>query len=312
MFAPAALIAQGGPDSLPAPLRVAADPAAGFQSAYFLYVPPALRADRGAPRTILVLPNNPGRVSDDPAFFEEASMSTASAFRRFAGRLGVIVLVPAFPRPAAHGRIYTHALDRDVFTTELPELRRPDLQLIAMIDDARTRLASDGITTEERVLLHGHSAAGMFANRFALLHPRRVKAATIGAPGGWPTVPLAHYESRILTWPVGVADIAELSGAPLDTAALRDPALLFFLGAEDDNDSVPYDDSYDLRERTLVMEMFGPTPAARWPAAQRLIGGVLPNARFQTYPGSGHEVTRKMWSDIESFLRLYVAPAGLP
>ena len=291
-------------------VRVPAAPEAGFSSPYYLYVPPALRSSsEGRERTLLVLPNNTGTSSDDPGATDRASGEEIGYYRRSAERTGVAVLVPAFPRPASAGHVYTHALDRDALTTDLPGLRRIDLQLLAMIDDARARLAREGVRVERRVLLHGHSAAGMFVNRFTILHPDRVKAASIGAPGGWPTLPLREYGGRPLTYPVGVADLDALVGSGLDAEGLRAVPLRFFLGADDDNDSVPYDDSYDAAERALVLDLFGPTPAARWPLAQRLLRDALPMAELATYDGVGHEVTQAMWADIFAFLSRHAATA---
>jgi hypothetical protein len=50
----------------------------------------------------------------------------------------------------------------------------------------------------------GFSASGAFTNRFTLLHPEMIKAASIGAPGGWPIVPTATWpleESKIKSMP---------------------------------------------------------------------------------------------------------------
>lgn len=297
------------PDTLPPVARVAADSARGFRWAYYLYVPPALRADsaRGRPRTLLVMPNNTGKLDDDPAVHERYVRDLLPHFRRTAGRLGVAMLMPAFPRPASADNLYTHALDRDAMLTADPGLRRLDLQLLAMIDDARRRLAAEGVRAEERVLMHGHSAAGMFVNRFVLLHPGRVKAASIGAPGGWPTLPVAEHGGRTLRYPVGVADLRALAGRPFDRARARAVPLFFFLGADDTNDSVPYDDSYDPADRALVLELFGPTPAARWPRAEEAVRTQLPLATFHTYPGVGHEIDQAMWADIWAFLGPHAA-----
>lgn len=297
------------PDTLPLIARVAADSARGFRWAYYLYVPPALRADgaRGRPRTILVMPNNTGKPDDDPAVHERAVRDLLPHFRRTAGRLGVAMLMPAFPRPASADNLYTHALDRDALLTADPALRRLDLQLLAMVDDARRRLAEEGVRAEERVLMHGHSAAGMFVSRFVLLHPERVRAASIGAPGGWPTLPVAAHGGRPLRYPVGVADLPTLAGRPFDIRAARAVPLYFFGGADDTNDSVPYDDSYDPEDRALVLELFGPTPAARWPRAGEIVRTQLPLATFRTYPGVGHEINQAMWADIWAFLGPHAA-----
>jgi hypothetical protein len=297
------------PDTLPPATRVAADPARGFSSAYFLYVPRKLGADslRGRPQAMLVLPNNTALLDDDPAVHEARSRDVAQAYRNVVEHFGWALLVPAFPRPRSRENVYAHALDRDALLTREPLLRRPDLQLIAMVDDARRRAAAGGVRIDPRVLMHGHSAAGMFTNRFALMHPERIKAATVVAPGGWPMAPVARHAGRALPYPAGVADLRAVAGRGFDRARAARVPLLLILGADDTNDSVPFDDSYDPRERAVVTELFGATPIARWPAAEALYRGVLPLAMFRTYPGVGHEIPNPMWREIWAFLRAHAA-----
>ena len=181
------------PASLFAPyvLRVQhfeANPANGYQADFYLSISPgakqAAQADQLIP--ILVQPNNSGINSDDPEGHRRDAGWTGFERRAIADEWEVVLLVPAFIRPGEERHIYTHALDRDALTTTREDLERIDLQLIAMIDQARTTLAARGITTSETILIQGFSASGMFANRFTVLHPDRVKAATIGSPGGWP------------------------------------------------------------------------------------------------------------------------------
>ena len=312
VLASSPLAAQAAPaaDTLPQAVRIAADPARGFSSPYYLYVPPGLRADsvRRRPHTFLVVPNNSGVTNDDPAVHERQVRDLIPIYRRRAGQLGVAVLMPAFPRPDSVGGIYTHALDRDAMLAREPALRRPDLQLIAMIDDARRRLQGEGVRMQPAVLMHGHSAAGMFVDRFAMMHPERMKAATIVAPGGWPIVPVSTFHNRRLRYPVGIADLRQVSGHAFDAKAVARVPLLLLLGAEDTNDSVPYDDSYDPEDRAVVMQSFGPTPVSRWPAAEAIYRGTLPLATFRTYPGAGHEITNAMWAEIWAFLRSYATP----
>jgi hypothetical protein len=55
-------------------VRIEAEPASGFHWPYFLYVPPALVTEKATRRTILVLPNNTGRNSDDFAVHERSAL----------------------------------------------------------------------------------------------------------------------------------------------------------------------------------------------------------------------------------------------
>lgn len=75
------------------------------------------------------------------------------------------LLIPVFPRLQKYEDFYMHALDRDALTTEIEGLKRIDRQLISMIDDARERMKQKGLVLNEKVLMAGFSASGMFVNR---------------------------------------------------------------------------------------------------------------------------------------------------
>ncbi len=68
--------------------------------------------------------------------------------------------------------MYTHSLDSDTLKNEEGKLVRIDLQLINMIEDAKSRLLERNIELEDKVFLTGFSASGSFTNRFTVLHPQ--------------------------------------------------------------------------------------------------------------------------------------------
>lgn len=269
--------------------HVDADPRLGFRSDYYLYVPKTLRRDGRALATLLVQPNNSGRTSDDIATHRRDAWITGFERKRIADELGVALLVPAFPRTARDWRVYTHALDRDVLTTREPALARLDLQLIAMIDDARARLGREGIPTDARILLQGFSASAMFANRFTALHPRRVRAVTVGSPGGWPIAPVANAGKEALPYPAGIADLPALTGKAFEPAAFARVPQYLYMGDADDNDSLDFGDGWDAETAAKVERLFGGTPLARWKHAQALYARAGANARFELVPGVDHD-----------------------
>jgi pimeloyl-ACP methyl ester carboxylesterase len=270
---------------------VAADPASGFHADYFLYLSPAARrrAAAGDTVTILVQPNNSGTTSDDPEVHRKDAWWTGFGRHGIADELGTALLVPAFIRPAEDWRIYTHALDRDVLTTRRVDLARLDLQLLAMIDDARERLAAQGVTTDPRILLQGYSASGMFANRFTVLHPGRVKAVAAGSPGGWPIAPVAMVEWESLPYPAGVADLEALTGESFDLGAWRLVPQLVVMGDQDDNDGLDFGDGWDEPAAAGVDRLFGDTPMLRWPHVERLYHAAGADVKFLLVPGVGHD-----------------------
>lgn len=271
--------------------RFEADPANGYFADFYLYISAGARAAARNNRvvTLLVQPNNSGINSDDLGVHRRDAWWTGFERRSIADELGVVLLVPAFIRPAEDWQIYTHALDRDSLRTERADLRRIDLQLIAMIEEARAELASRGIQTDERILIQGFSASGMFANRFTMLHPERVKAATIGSPGGWPTAPVASVQGEQLPYPAGVSDLEQLTDIPFDALAYNAVPQLIYMGSADENDALDYTDAWEPEHAQLVNRLFGTDPLARWEAARLIYQQSGANAQFLLIDGVGHD-----------------------
>lgn len=283
-------------------IKIKANPRLGFYWDYYLYLPyNKISPDDSI--SIMVFPNNSGKVNDTIEFHDRKALRSLNNNRDFGDQLGVVLLEPVFPRPQSEAMLYTHALDRDAMTTGIENIKRLDLQLIAMIENSRQILKSKNIIAKDKILMFGFSAAGMFTNRFVLLHPELVEAAAIGSPGGWPIVPVAEYEGQTLRYPVGIADLELLNGRKLNSEAFRKVRLFFFLGDEDENDSVIYDDSYDEEDRVVIMNLFGATPVARWPIAEKLYMSTTDNCQFKLYPDIGHSIRGQMWQDIKAFLK---------
>ena len=303
LFAAAGSLAQTAGNSSPEILKVEAKPAKGFAYPYYLYVPKAMREPESMKKrhTILVIPNNAGKLSDDLTVHEADVKRKIKQNAQLADRIGVALLMPVFPRPQTDWQIYTHALDRDSMLTGKKELARFDLQLVAMIDDARERFAKEKLRFDERVFMLGFSASGMFTNRFTFLHPKRVKAAVVGSPGGWAIAPAASFKEKTLRYPIGTNDFQSISGKKLDLKNLRKVPLFMFLGGEDDNDSVVFRDSYEKEDEELIFALFGRTPVERWEISKKLYLDSKLNAEFRLYPNVKHDVTKEMMEDILAF-----------
>jgi pimeloyl-ACP methyl ester carboxylesterase len=280
-----------------------------FRWPYYLYTPTGLEDNRilGRPIHLLVLPNNTGTTSDDPSVDDRSALATVPLSQMVFGDMDVAILVPTFPRPGINWQVYTQALDRDALMTDLPDLQRIDLQLSAMIDDATNRLSQQGWTVESKVLMMGFSASGMFVNRFTVLHPERVLAAVVGSPGGWPIAPVSAWQGRSLRYPIGMADLEELTGEAFDLEAFRRVPMLFFIGDRDENDSVPYPDSYDDEDRALIFDLFGGTPVERWDDAEAIYNSIGAYAEFRKYPGVAHTITLEEIFAIRKFFERAIA-----
>jgi hypothetical protein len=108
-------------------------PGAGFQWPYYLYLPAA----HSVKSHLLVVPNNAGQVDADPVRAEREAYDKMLHMQLLSEQLGCPLLVPTFPRS---GNVYATSLSRETMLLKEGKLFRPDLQLLAMIDDARSRL----------------------------------------------------------------------------------------------------------------------------------------------------------------------------
>jgi len=304
-------------DGLPTSTTLTTKPdnASGFSWPYYLYIPPTAEANGAAGDVLhlLVAPNNTGRITDAYIDHEAAALNLISTIATPGYRLACPCLVPVFPRPAEHDSIYTHALDRDCLTTSIDGLERLDLQLIAMIDDARSQLERRGWKVSDKVLIAGFSASGMFANRFTVLHPDRVLAAAVGAPGGWPIAPVAQWQGHALPYPVGVDDLSALTGQGFMEKVHREVPHFFFMGGKDENDSVVFRDGYRESDEDLILKLFGETPRERWSIAENIYRFMGAKAEFRLYPDAGHEISERMNEDVARFfMKVLAESTGKP
>ncbi|MGE0718724.1 MAG: PHB depolymerase family esterase, partial [Alphaproteobacteria bacterium] len=173
---------------------------------YCCYVPKAHEAgDRRLP--LLVAVHGTGR----------GMTAYRDAFAAFAERHGVVVLAPLFPA----GITSPDDLNSYKF------LRAGDLHydavLLAMVAEAGQRWRVD----TERFALFGFSGGGHFAHRFFFLHPERLSAVSIGAPG---VVTLLDFDHDF--W-VGVRDFEKVFGKPVDLDAMRRVAVQMVIGGND-------------------------------------------------------------------------------
>jgi poly(3-hydroxybutyrate) depolymerase len=161
---------------------------------YCTYVPPHL-ANAKQPMQLVVVVHGTGR-----AFTEYRD-----AFAAFAKWNDCIVLCPLFPAgPQGDGNRdgFKHLREADI---------RYDQILLSMVDEVAVKFGCDF----SKFALFGYSGGGQFVNRFGLLHPERLWALSIGAPG---SVTLLDFQQD---WWVGVRDFEKRFGKPLNLAALK-------------------------------------------------------------------------------------------
>ncbi|MHC4371318.1 MAG: hypothetical protein ACYSW8_27210 [Planctomycetota bacterium] len=285
-------------------VQVEADPARGFNFPFYLFVPAAI--EKGSKNYLFVETNNTGTATDDFEVHREKALRLVKRLypNRIARKLRVPLLVPVFPRPKSNWRMYAHALDRDCLETGEGKLKRLDLQLLAMIDYALELLRVNEMAMHDRIFMHGFSASAKFCNRFAFLHPERVKAAAAGGVNGLPTLPIRERSGRQLPFPIGIADIETFTGRPYDEQAHRNVAQYIYMGYLDRNDTLPSRDAWRENEAEIIREALAEKMMPdRWELTQAIYRDTLPRAQCVTYNGVGHAIKDEMLEDVVKFFQ---------
>jgi hypothetical protein len=279
----------------PEPVFVPANTANGFNFGYFYYIPPRVRNVT----YLLVEPNNaPGLPGDDQ---NQIAQNIVRRLRPMAHELGVVVLVPVFPRSTTPQTTVVQALSRQTLQINSGPLARVDLQLIQMVDDLRQICQSKDVRLQPKVLLNGFSSSGQFVNRFTAIHPGFVQAVASGGMRSSAILPLEVIDGQRLIFTVGIADLATLTGNAFDLAKYRSVPQFIYWGAEDNyNDPLPFASMFSDEERRLILQILGQDIPGRFENAQRIHREQGANAIFRSYPGVGHDNT-PMQRDIIAF-----------
>ena len=147
---------------------------------------------------------------------------------------------------------------------------RYDLQVLQMVD----AVASSHTLATSLFDLFGYSAGGQFAHRFLYLHPERIRAIAIGAPG---TVTLP---SAWAPWPQGLANVTTLAGQEVDLTGGQRPDILLFVGDQDvTTNLLDQSEAANRAGRTRVER--ARTLHAAWESA------TIPH-QYRELPGVGH------------------------
>lgn len=173
---------------------------------YCTYFPPDLHGAR-ADTELVVVVHGTGRTFTQ----------YRDAFSEFARWNNCVVLCPLFPVGVLGDG------NRDGFKQIREGDIRYDEVLLGMVSEVGKKFGKDF----QRFALSGYSGGGQFVNRFCYLHPKRLWAASIGAPG---SVTLLDNGRD---WWVGVRDIENLFGQELDLATLKKVPVHMVVGKAD-------------------------------------------------------------------------------
>ncbi len=244
---------------------------------YTLYVPVGFdRLDRSH-TTLLVAVHGTGRMQ---SLYRDL-------FAGFAEEHNCIVLAPLFPAGVlGDGNLsgYKYILEGDI---------RYDRVMLGMIEEVAGRYGVSG----ERVLMFGFSGGAHFTHRFTILHPGRIRAASIGAPGAVTLI------DRDKPWWAGVRDCEERFGIAVRPEAYRGLPVHFVVG---DADTETWEIRFQPGDRYWVegANEAGATRGERIRALKQSFDSHGAHTRLDIVPGAAHDVvpvsakTRAFFQDV--------------
>jgi len=245
---------------------------------FCLYVP---SRESGAPRGLVVTVHHSLRNF----------MECRDAFAGFGETHRFVVLAPLFPiNVCGDGNRdgYKYLEEGDI---------RYDLLLNGMVDTV-ARWTS---CRAERFLLQGYSGGAHFAHRYLLLHPQRVLAASVGAPGQ-----VTLLDPRTPWW-AGLQGLEQRFGRGVDVEALRGVPLQLVVGDEDtETDELRQDPGS--RYCCPEAERSGANRIERLQAMQRSWHAAGVDVCLETMPGVRHGVgSQPAFACAQRFFAAYAA-----
>ena len=134
----------------------------------------------------------------------------------------VIPLIPSYK-----DKPYFQQLSKECFDIfDDNENYRIDEQIVRIIQKCRKTINEEtGIKVNDKIFLNGYSSSGVFAQRFALLHPEIVDTVCIGGASGSMPLPIGN-----LSYPIGVSDYEQLTGKKFDFESYVNIDFRYYVG----------------------------------------------------------------------------------
>ncbi len=167
-------------------------------------------------------------------------------------------------------------------------------------------LKTSGVNVEDKILMNGFSASGKFVTRFTLMHPEMVQAVAAGGVNAILTLPLESLDGERIRYPVGVSDLANLTGKVFDFPQYARVPHFVFMGSLDINDQVQIKyapETFDIQDIELIYNLIGEKMMPdRWMKTQIIFSQLGCNrVSFKTYEGVDHRYVSEIIDGLINF-----------
>jgi len=242
---------------------------------------------------------------DDYDEFTDHASGWAWFSKELAEEYHLVSLVPVLPRPKTN-HVYTVAYDWKVFLPSSdPFVQHPEQVINLMIDQLIEELSHDGYNIQPKVFIEGYSAGCMFAQRFTILHPERIKAMAGGQCGGSLVMPFGEIDGEEIDWPLGINDFDSLIGFEFNEKDFRNVPHFIYIGNKDTTNATfwgPGELWKSWGQINQLKKLFGKTePEIIENQVKYLENNGYSLFEFRLYPRLGHVYTDEMIKDSLDF-----------
>jgi hypothetical protein len=117
-------------------------------------------------------------------------------------------------------------------------------------------------------------------------------------------MPMEEYNGKKLNFPIGIGDVALVTGKKVSIENFRSLPQFWFMGENDRNDAVKFDDGYNPTERKLIFDILGEEMMPnRWEKIQQIYRYHNIPAHFKTYKGIGHGLDLDINNEVSAFFK---------
>ena len=155
----------------------------------------------------------------------EQGIQTGIGLAKLTNDLPGPIVIPLIPSHKDYP--YLQQISKECFNLSVDDRNyRIDEQVVKIINYAKFLLAREkGLVAKKRIFLNGYSSSGVFAQRFALLHPNIVETVCIGGASG--SIPIPTEQ---IAYPLGIADYESLTGKKFDLDSYLKIKFRYYVG----------------------------------------------------------------------------------
>jgi hypothetical protein len=270
--------------------------------AFYSYFPKSAVRERNI--AIGVWSESVDRFFDDYEYCIKQAKEYVAWLSSYSEKYKIPIVVMAIP---GDERLSVLTLHPDTFSNSDNMLSRPDLKLIdAVWNQYIPTLKEAGFVTNDKVLMMGDQAPGIFVHRFSILHPELVQALweSSGAPA---PIPASELNGTPLDYPLGTGNLEELTGKPFDLEAYLEIHQLITMG-ENDNVGIVNPEFFPDGQWQYIKTHFGNTDPEMAKFFYDYLISIGAPVEFRLYKGVGNRLTDEMMNDGFEFLASHSQP----